>query len=394
MCMRRMRLGSPFRGAWNIAMSMILLAALGALPAEAQTGVIAFKDQCTGLVYAMRGDGTGRIALPLPPLPQPTNEHEYWDSNVLDVSTSGPLTVVYYVAIAHRDPVTNDITVVDVGLFAAQLDDVGGRLVPAPGSPVRLTLPADVGFGVNPNMAQIGAFSRVSSGDRLALVTHGLATSVLMTARVDRDVGTSRITGLSDLVVLGDLYSLASLPPPDPNVPAWGVAGIDYTPDGSSIVVSIRADLWMVRLLPDNTFGGIDPVTPINDGFAQWNPSYSRDGARIAYTAGAMVSGPVAGSVRSGDIYALTLSTGAVARVTSQRNKDGATSGRDSPMWSPDGRSIGFWAYPSGRTPRRSPCSGLVNTEIFLINADDTGTAFQITNTNGTSVEAWPKWGW
>ena len=63
-------------------------------------------------------------------------------------------------------------------------------------------------------------------------------------------------------------------------------------------------------------------------------------------------------------------------------------------MWSPDGRSIGFWSYPAIRTPRHSPCSGLVNSEIFRINADGSGTASQITNTNGTSVEAWPKWGW
>jgi Tol biopolymer transport system component len=62
-------------------------------------------------------------------------------------------------------------------------------------------------------------------------------------------------------------------------------------------------------------------------------------------------------------------------------------------MWSSDGTRIGFSAYTS-RTPRRSPCSGLVNSEIFLIAADGSTTASQITNTSGTSVEAWPKWGW
>ena len=67
-----------------------------------------------------------------------------------------------------------------------QLDDVGGVLLPDPGAPVRLTLPADVGFvGVNPNKARSGSFSPVR--DRLALVANSEAASVLMTARVDRD---------------------------------------------------------------------------------------------------------------------------------------------------------------------------------------------------------------
>ena len=36
----------------------------------------------------------------------------------------------------------------------------------------------------------------------------------------------------------------------------------------------------------------------------------------------------------------------------------------------------------------------LVNREIFVINADGSGTASLITDTNGTSVEGMPKWGW
>ncbi len=166
----------------TVMLWVILLAAVAALPASAQTGAIAFRDDCTGLLYAMRGDGSGRIALPLPPLPQPTGEYRYWDPWVLDVTTSGPLTVVYYVGIIRRDP----FALVDFGLFAVQLDDVGGVLQPDPGSPVRLTLPADVGFvGVNPNRARQGSFS--PSRDRLALVVRSGTASVLMTAGVDRD---------------------------------------------------------------------------------------------------------------------------------------------------------------------------------------------------------------
>ena len=44
-----------------------------------------------------------------------------------------------------------------------------------------------------------------------------------MTAKVDRDESTLKITGLSDLVMVGDLYSLGL---PDPNVPtSKGITG-------------------------------------------------------------------------------------------------------------------------------------------------------------------------
>lgn len=54
---------------------------------------------------------------------------------------------------------------------------------------------------------------------------------------------------------------------------------------------------------------------------------------------------------------------------------------------------LGFTAYTAG-TKRTSPCSGLVNSELFMIKADGSTTATQITNTNGTSVEVWPRSGW
>ena len=79
-----------------------------------------------------------------------------------------------------------------------------------------------------------------------------------MTARVDRDGSTGKITGLSDLVVVGDLYSLGL---PDPTVPtSKGFIGdVDYSPDGSSIVASIRYDLWLVHLSSGNTNRGGRP---------------------------------------------------------------------------------------------------------------------------------------
>jgi len=375
-----------FRMRCTTALWFIFVAALAPPPVAAQTGVIAFRDYCTRLLYAMRGDGSGRIALPLPQLPEPMGEYEYWDQGVLDVTTSGPLTVLYYTVIARRNP----LTFVDFGLFAVQLNDVGGVLAPDAGSPVRLNLPTDVGFpGVDPNRARSAAFSPFR--DRLAFVASSGAASVLMTARIDRDPSTLKITGLSDLVVVGDLYSLGL---PDPNFPtSKGFTGdIDYAPDGSSIVAAIYYDLWLVHLSSENTNAGVDLLTANTDGFAEWKPSYSPDGTRIAYTAGAIVASN--GEIRSTDIYSLTLDMGAVKRVTSNKNKGDAASSRNAAMWSSDGTLIGFSAYLSSRTPRNSPCAGLVNSEIFLISADGSNTASAITDTNGTSVEAWPKWGW
>jgi hypothetical protein len=374
-----------------IGLAAVLLTGLAAAPVSAQSGVIAFQDACNGRLYAMRGDGSGRIALPLPQLPQPTAEHQYRDPWILDVTTSGPLTVVYYVGIVRVNQ--NQSTLVDSGLFAVQLDDVGGELRPDPDLPVvRLTLPADVGFlGVNPNRARKGSFSPLSR-DRLALVANSAAASVLMTAKVDRDVSL-KITGLSDLVVVGDLYALGV---PDPTVPAdKGFTGdVDYSPDGSRIVASIYFDLWLVHLTSENTNAGADLLTANTDGFAEWKPAYSPEGTRIAYTAGP-ISTPTGGvSTSTTDIYSLALDMGAVMRVTTKKNKGKAASGRDNAMWWSDGTAIGFSAYTSS-TRRISPCgSTLVNSELFLVNADGSTSAVQITNTIGTSVEVWPKWGW
>jgi hypothetical protein len=362
-------------------LGMALPASLTALP-----GVIAFRDDCTSLLYAMRADGSGRVALPLPPLPLPSDS--YRDPWILDVTTSDPLTVVYYVGIGRVVLIDGQktLTIVDYGLFAVQVNDVGGVLTPDP--LVRLGLPEIA--GVDPNEARRGSFTPAGAGDRLALVARSSTASVLMTAHVDRDA-TMRIVGLSDLVVVGDLYSIGL---PDPGHPlSQGFTGdIDYSPDGISIAASIYFDLWKINLGIDNTYLTAERLTENTDGFAEWKPSFSPDGSRIAYTGGAITgSGGVSG--RDADLYSLTLAPRVVIPVTTSRNKGSAASARNNAMWSPDSAWIGFSAYTT-KTPRSSPCSSLVNSEIFLIRADGSTTATPITNTNGTSVEAWPRWGW
>jgi Tol biopolymer transport system component len=258
--------------------------------------------------------------------------------------------------------------------------DYTGMLTPE--SPVRLSLPGIA--GIDPTIARGGAFSPVAFGDRLALVASSSSASVLVTAKVERD---STLKILSDLVAVGDLYALGL---PDPNfLTEKGFTGfIDSSPDGRSIVASIYYDLWMIHLNADHTFLSSERITENTDGFAEWNPSFSPDGSRIAYSAGPITN---YGGVRDPEIYSLTLAARAVLQVTTKKNKGEAARLRNNAMWTAD--SIGFTAFTS-RTPRRSPCSGLVNSEIFLIKADGSITATKITNTNGTSVEVWPKWGW
>lgn len=360
--------------------AVIGVALFAAMPASAQTGVIAFRDDCNGLLYAMRANGTGRVVLPFPPLPLPTDR--YVSPLVVDVTTSGPATVVYSVSIGRIEVVEgqNVLVLIDNGLFAVQVNDIGGTLTSDP--PVRLSLPAT--GGGDPNLAKRGAFSPAESGDRLAIVAPG-PNATLMTARVERDV-TLKIIGLSDLVVVGDLLSIGV---PDAMFPsASGFTGyVDYSPDGNSIVASIYLDLWQIFLNTDNTYAGAQPITENTDGFAEWNPALSPDGRHVAYTGGLFRRNGVGET----QIYSLDLSSGIASPVTTNKNKDGAASTRNNAMWSPDGGSIGFTAFT--KTTRRSSCPS-VNSEIFLIATDGSATATPITDTNGTGAEAWPRWGW
>ena len=93
------------------------------------------------------------------------------------------MTVLYYVGITRWD----SSALINSGLFAVQLNDVSGVLTPDSDSPVRLTLPSDIGIaGLNPNRAQHGSFSSAGLQTRLALVAGSETASVLMTVSVNR----------------------------------------------------------------------------------------------------------------------------------------------------------------------------------------------------------------
>ena len=169
MCLLLRSRRSSLRMLSTLFLSVVVLGAVPVRPASAQTGVIAFQDGCNGLLYGMRGDSSDRMPLPLPPLPGPASEYRY-SMRLLDVTTSGPVTAIYFVAINRRDGTAPP----DVGLFAVPFNDVDGVLEPDADAGVRLTLPSDVA-GANPNRAGSGAFSSTGNPDRpdrLALVVH------------------------------------------------------------------------------------------------------------------------------------------------------------------------------------------------------------------------------
>src|SRR5262249_21981227 len=118
------------------------------------------------------------------------------------------------------------------------------------------------------------------------------------------------------------------------------------------------------------------------------------DGRHVAYVSGAIGKNSRGVSSRDLDIYSLLPATRSVQQVTKSSNKGTAATSRNNPIWSSDSSWIAFTAYDNSPSPRGSTCSGLVNSDIFLIKADGLTTAAQITNTNGTSVEVRPKWGW
>ena len=336
----------------------------GVAHAWAQNGVIAFEDACHKRAYVMRGEpestSNPRVQLPLPPL---INGQQVW-SRPLDVSTRGPVTVL----LDH--------------LFAVQVDDIGGNLIPK--APVNIRLPNDPSLPADINNPQ-AKFSPL--GDRVALTADG----VLVVADIVRDVN-DEIVGLTNPTVVANLLSIGS--PSDSNLSGGGpFTGFpDFSPDGSRIVVSIYSDLWLLDLESDgHTLHSAKPLTR-TVGDTEWQAAFSPDGNTLAYVSGpnlrfhGTVSGP---HLRFLNIFTLNLVTLAVSQVTPENTFVDP----ESPAWSPDGQFLAFMAQ-GGRVPRNSFCSALVNYDIYELKADGTGTAIPLTATVGTGVEMWPQWGW
>jgi dipeptidyl aminopeptidase/acylaminoacyl peptidase len=309
----------------------------------------------------MRGDaestGNPRVLLPLPPL---LNGQQYGQSP-LDVSTSGPVTVLLE------------------GLFAVQVNDIGGVLVPD--APVNIRLTDTTNLPPNINFFNNATFS--PTWDRVALVSSG----ILVIADIVRDEN-QKITGLTNPTVVANLFDIGS--PSDSSLGTeGGFTGFpDFSPDGNRIAVSIYGDLWLLNLDADgHTLLSSQPVTRTPRD-TESRGVFSPDGSRLAYIGGR--NDPNRGVLsRSANLFTINLDTMEVTQVT--RNQDTINDPGD-PAWSPDGLFLAFTARGE-RSPRDSSC-GLVNYEIYEIKADGTSAPTLLTNPGANGVEGYSQWGW
>jgi hypothetical protein len=334
---------------------------IGVAQAWAQNGVISFWDACKDRAYVMRGEAeSASNPRVLVSLPQPLIGNQ--GLVPFDISTSGPVTVLLF------------------GLFAAQVNDDGGNLVASTPTPIPLSedpnWPIDVKYG----------WAKFSpTGDRVVIAAAGgtqdQGSPILVIADISRenDDPNKKIIGLRNPTVVADLRTIGS--PSDSNI-SGGNGFPDFSPDGRKIVVTIYGDLWLFHLEEDGH--NLDFAEPLTRtvGDTEFRAAFSPDGNRIAY-----VGGP-----RSTNIFtlALTTPTHEVTQVTRGRTRK---SDANSPARSPDGQFLAFMAQGE-RAPRGSPCSGVVNYDIFSIKADGTGTLGLLTNTVGTGAEYWSQWGW
>ena len=115
---------------------------------------------------------------------------------------------------------------------------------------------------------------------------------------------------------------------------------------------------------PDGRF----PLRLTETGANESGPAYSADGSNFAF-------------FRNSDIWVMNANgTGQVA-IT-------GTEGPDSePAWSPDGSQI---VYVSNHTI--PPTGGTTGPELFIINADGSGTERQVTNTPSNAASQAPAW--
>ena len=181
----------------------------------------------------------------------------------LDISTTGPVTVLLPL------------------LFAVQVNEIGGNLVPE--APVSIQLPDDPDLPPGINSSSFVRFS--PRGDRVAIVTSG---GFLVIADIVRDVN-DKITGLTNPTVVANLLTIGS--PSDSSVSSGPLASFpDFSADGTQIVVAIYYDLWLLNLdIDGRTLVSAEPLTrTVRD--SEWQAVFSPDGSRIAYV-GAMNKG-------------------------------------------------------------------------------------------------------
>jgi hypothetical protein len=175
----------------------------------------------------------------------------------------------------------------------------------------------------------------------------------------------STLTGAEDIYVMNRdgsnehvIFSHAAIDT-DPNM----------SPDGKRVAYMSRAQAgtgdW--DILVGSTDGGILTNLTLNDNGANLEPDWSPDGSKIAFVS----------SRNGGDLDIFTMNAdGSNVKVLLDN-----TANDTRPAWSPDGTKIAF------NSDMDAPG---VNNEIYVMNADGTGTPTRITNNPANDVA--PAW--
>ena len=149
----------------------------------------------------------------------------------------------------------------------------------------------------------------------------------------------------------GNQQNLTNDPNDDRN-PSW-------SPDGKRIVFSSERDGRVMDGVPTDEIyvmdaDGGNPQNLTNDLNEDWDPSWSPDGKRIAFSS--TRDGHFIGDVGiTSDIYVMDADGGNQQRLTENRKNDW------DPSWSPDGKRIAFSSDRKG---------DLQNFEIYVMDAD------------------------
>jgi tricorn protease-like protein len=112
---------------------------------------------------------------------------------------------------------------------------------------------------------------------------------------------------------------------------------------------------------------GSDPLRLTTNIVADTDPAYSPDGSRIAFT-------------RGNDIWVMGADGGGQVAITGIEGPD------SEPAWSPDGTQI---VYVSNHSVTGG---GTTGPELFVINADGSGSARQLTDTPNNAASRAPAW--